>query len=184
MPDLAAEYLTSARKTFQKYREMAEGAMRQVDDDAFFAAPDGESNSIALVVKHLAGNMRSRWSGFLTTDGEKPDRDRDAEFEQHGGDSRESLMSAWTAAWDLALREFGALTADDLTRTVAIRGEPHTVVLALERQVTHAAYHVGQIVYLAKHHAGSAWQTLSVPKGKSREFNATMLANAGDGSKP
>jgi hypothetical protein len=183
MTDLATEYLSTARRTFGRYREMAEGAMRQASDDAFFAAPDAESNSIALVVKHLAGNMLSRWSDFLTTDGEKPDRDRDGEFEARAGDSRESLMAAWTAAWDLAFREMDALTPDDLTRTVAIRGEPHSVVLAIERQITHAAYHVGQIVYLAKHYAGADWQTLSVPKGKSREFNAKMFAGAGDSSK-
>lgn len=179
MTDLATEYLGSMRKTFAKYRELAEGAMKQVGDEAFFAAPDAESNSIALIVKHMAGNMRSRWEGFLTTDGEKADRDRDGEFERQGGDTRESLMAAWNAAWELALRELDALTADDLTRTVAIRGEPHSVVLALERQVTHAAYHVGQIAFLAKHYAGDAWHTLSVPKGQSRQFNAQMLASAG-----
>jgi hypothetical protein len=180
MTDLAAEYLSSVRRTFARYRELAEGAMEQVDDGAFFAAPDAESNSIALVVKHVAGNMLSRWRDFLTTDGEKPDRDRDGEFERHDGDTRESLMAAWKAAWDLALRELDALTADDLTRTVAIRGEPHSVVLAIDRQITHAAYHVGQIAYLAKHYAGARWHTLSVPKGQSRQFTARMLASAGD----
>jgi uncharacterized damage-inducible protein DinB len=175
MADFATEYLSTVRKTFAKYRELAEGAMKQVGDEAFFAAPDAESNSIALVVKHVAGNMRSRWTDFLSSDGEKPDRDRDGEFERRAEDSRESLMAAWNAAWDLAFREMHALTPDDLARTVTIRGEPHTVVLALERQITHAAYHVGQITYLAKHYAGDAWQTLSVPKGRSREFNAQML---------
>ncbi|MDB4948472.1 MAG: hypothetical protein JWM27_1121 [Gemmatimonadetes bacterium] len=165
--DLAAVYLASARGTFAKYREMAEGAFRQVDDAQFFAAPDGGSNSIAVIVKHVAGNMRSRWTDFLTTDGEKPDRDRDGEFESEG-DHRAALMEAWNAGWTLAFGELDRLAAEDLTRTVHIRAEPHTVVQAIDRQVTHAAYHVGQIVYLAKHFAGDAWQTLSIPRKQSQ----------------
>jgi uncharacterized damage-inducible protein DinB len=175
MDDLGRIYLSSARATFARHREMAEAAMAQVGDEGFFATPGAESNSIAVIVKHVAGNLRSRWTDFLTADGEKPDRDRDGEFEERGGDSREALMAAWSAAWDLAFREIDALTPGDLTRTVAIRGEPHSVVLAIERQVAHAAYHVGQVVFLARHYVGDGWKTLSIPRGQSRQFNAKML---------
>jgi hypothetical protein len=180
MNDVGTLYLESARATFRKYRALAEGAMEQVDDAAFFAAPPGEEpNSIAIIVKHVAGNLRSRWTDFLTTDGEKPDRDRDGEFEQRDGDTRASLMARWNGAWEIALRELDALTPEDLTRTVTIRAEPHTVVLAVDRQLTHAAYHVGQIVLLAKQHARE-WKSLSIPRGQSRQFTAALQAQAND----
>jgi hypothetical protein len=179
MEELGRVYLESARTTFARYRKYAEDAIAQVDDEGFFAAPDAETNSIAIIVKHVAGNLRSRWTDFLTADGEKPDRDRDGEFERRGGDSRQALMEAWAAGWDLALREMDALTPADLLRTVAIRGEPHTVVLAIERQIAHAAYHTGQIALLARHYSGDAWKTLSIPRGQSRQFNARMLADTG-----
>ncbi|HET6762502.1 MAG TPA: DUF1572 family protein [Longimicrobiaceae bacterium] len=171
-------YLESARATFRKYRTLAEGAMEQVDDAAFFAAPQGEEpNSIAIVVKHVAGNLRSRWTDFLTTDGEKPDRDRDGEFERRDGDTRASLMARWNGAWEIALRELDALAPADLARTVTIRAEPHSVVLAIDRQLTHAAYHVGQIVLLAKQLA-PRWTSLSIPRGQSQQFTAAMQAQA------
>ena len=176
MSDLGTLYLDAVRATLGKYRELAEGAMAQVDDDAFFAAPEGESNSIALIVKHLAGNMRSRWDRFLTSDGEKPDRDRDAEFERGDGDRRAALMTAWNDAWALAFRELEGVTPADLTRTVTIRAEPHSVVHAIDRQVAHVTYHVGQIVFAAKQIAGARWTSLSIPRGQSRQFTAALQA--------
>jgi hypothetical protein len=167
----AAHALADARLQFRKYRALAEGALSQVADADFFRAPDPESNSIALVVKHLAGNMRSRWQDFLTTDGEKPDRHRDREFEVEPSETRASLMAAWERGWRLTFEAVDPLTPDDLLREVRIRGEAHTIWQAIERQIAHYAYHVGQIVYIAKHFAGSKWRSLSIPKGKSAEFD-------------
>src|SRR5262245_23510631 len=147
--------------------------MAQVADADLFRAPDPESNSIALVVKHIAGNMRSRWTDFLTTDGEKPDRDRDTEFEVGAADTARSLRERWEQGWKLLFDALAGLTPADLTRTVPIRGEPHTVLQAIQRQLTHYAYHVGQIVYVARHWAGPGWKSLSIPKGKSREFDVS-----------
>ena len=141
-----------------------------MEDEAFFTPLDPEGNSVALIVKHLAGNMRSRWRDFLTTDGEKPDRERDREFVAEPGDTRDGLRAAWNEGWELALGAVGALGPDDLERIVRIRGEPHTALEAINRQLTHYAYHVGQIVLLAKHFAGPAWSSLSIPKGASREY--------------
>jgi hypothetical protein len=172
--DISVEYLRDAIEDFEKYKGLSERALAQVDDEQFFAALDGESNSIAVIVKHLAGNLRSRWTDFLTTDGEKPDRNRDSEFEIDSSASRAALMQKWEEGWRCALDSLKALTSDDLAKTVYIRGEPHSVVKAIGRQLTHAAYHAGQIVFLAKHFAGGSWQTLSVPRGKSQEFNARM----------
>jgi uncharacterized damage-inducible protein DinB len=169
---LEAEYLETAINSFQTYKDLADRAMAQVNDEQFFAALDAESNSIAVIVKHVAGNLRSRWTDFLTTDGEKPDRDRDSEFETDGSASRAALMDAWEEGWRVAFDSLKALKPDDLMRTVYIRSEPHSVVRAIGRQLTHGAYHVGQIVFLAKHFASGSWKTLTIPRGKSREFNA------------
>jgi hypothetical protein len=162
--------LDDAIGQFRKYRKLAEGALAQVGEVDFFRAIDAESNSIALVVKHLAGNMRSRWTNFPTTDGEKPDRNRDAEFELLRADSREAILAQWEDGWKRLFAALAPLTAEDLLRVVRIRGEAHTVLQAVHRQLTHYAYHVGQIVFLARHFAGSAWKSLSIPKGKSKEF--------------
>lgn len=164
-------YLADALAEFRKYRGFAEKAVAQISDEDWFRKLDPESNSIALVMKHLAGNMRSRWRDFLTTDGEKPDRDRDSEFEAGESDSVESIRARWDEGWRLVFDAITPLTAKDLSRTVTIRGEPHTVLQAINRQLTHYASHVGQIVLLAKHFAGERWQTLSIPRGKSREFD-------------
>ena len=155
----------------EKLKRLADGALEQISDEQFFAAPGDVDNSLAVMVKHLAGNMRSRWTDFLTTDGEKPDRDRDTEFELREGESRASLSEAWEAGWRVYLDALRSLRPDDVARTVTIRGEPHTVLEAVQRQATHYAYHVGQIVYLARHHAGARWRSLSIPKGESRRFN-------------
>lgn len=174
--DLAAAYLAEARSRFTKTREQVERAAAQVDDAAFFATPGAEDNSIAVIMKHMGGNLRSRFTDFLTSDGEKPDRDRDAEFEIAAGETRAKVEARWREGWDTLFAALDALTPDDLGRTVLIRGEPHTVLQALERQQTHHAYHAGQIVLLAKHLAGADWKTLSIPRGQSKAFNAAMAS--------
>lgn len=168
--DLGKHYLEDVLLTLRKNRNLAERALEQVDDEAFFRFLDPESNCLALIVKHVAGNQRSRWRDFLTSDGEKPDRHRDTEFEVHPAEDRSSLMGDWNRGWDLTLEVIGALKPTDLTRTITIRGEPHTVLEAIDRQLVHYAQHVGQIVFLAKHLAGPRWKSLSIPRGRSREF--------------
>jgi SAM-dependent methyltransferase len=168
----ARMFLDDALLQLRKLKAQADKAMAQVDDRQYFEVLDPEANSIALIVKHLAGNMRSRWTDFLTSDGEKPDRERDSEFLVQGPDTRASLTAAWEDGWQRVFDAISPLDADDVTRTVAIRGEPHTVLQAISRQLTHYAAHVGQIVLLAKHAAGERWQTLSIPRGKSRESAA------------
>jgi hypothetical protein len=163
-------YLDDSLFQLRKLKTQADKAMAQVDDAQFFALIDDGANSIALVVKHMTGNMRSRWTDFLTSDGEKPDRDRDSEFELEGADTREAMLARWEVAWELLFRTIGALAPGDLVRTVTIRNEPHTVVQAINRQVSHYSAHVGQIVLLAKHLAGSRWQTLSIPKNRNRRI--------------
>jgi hypothetical protein len=172
---LGAHYIADALARFRESKRLAEGAMAQVSDEEFFRTLDPESNSIALVVKHMAGNMRSRWTNFLTSDGEKPDRNRDTEFETYEDDSREALMRRWEDGWRLVFDAVEPLTEADLLRTVAIRAEPHTVVEAVNRQLTHYAYHAGQIVFLAKHLKSADWKTLSVPRGGSKAFNAEKM---------
>jgi uncharacterized damage-inducible protein DinB len=160
--------MEDALKEFRSYKTLAEKAMAQVSDGEYFEQIDAESNSIALIVKHLAGNLRSRWTDFLTTDGEKPDRDRDGEFVTEGADTRGSLEARWQEAWRVTLATLESLSDKDLQREVRIRGEQHTVFRAIYRNLTHLAYHAGQITLLAKHLAGQRWQTLSVPKNRSR----------------
>ncbi|MFT3742689.1 MAG: DUF1572 family protein [Pyrinomonadaceae bacterium] len=173
MSDFLKNYHSEVLRSFQNARQMAERAIEQVGDEDFFALIDPEANSIALIVKHLAGNLRSRWTNFLTTDGEKSDRNRDAEFEIVE-DSRESLMQFWEAGWKILFDNIEPLTVEDFSRTVTIRGEPHTVVEAINRQLTHYAYHVGQIVLLAKHFKSADWKTLSIAKNRSAEFNSFL----------
>lgn len=163
-------YLEDVGGQLRKHKAMGERAIAQVDDAALFRRLDPESNSIALIVKHLAGNMRSRWTDFLESDGEKPWRGRDAEFEDEPGETRAAVLGRWEEGWRLCLGAIDALAPDDLERTVTIRGEPHTVLQAVQRQLTHYAAHVGQIVFLAKHLAGPAWRSLSIPRGRSRDF--------------
>jgi len=162
---LADAYLRSIVHTYRMYKEMAERAIEQVrSDEDLNRELDESSNSIAIIVKHMSGNLRSRFRDFLTSDGEKPDRNRDSEFESEGRVSRQQLLQSWNASWAIAMGSIEALTADDLARTVRIRGEELRVVEALNRSVTHVAYHVGQIVYLARHFASPNWKTLSIPK--------------------
>jgi hypothetical protein len=169
--EINAAYLRDIARTFANYKALGDGALAQLPDAHIHTQLDPESNSVAIVVKHLAGNLRSRFTDFLTTDGEKPDRDRDAEFEMPAGVSRAEVMQWWHSSWAIALAAIEALTPGDLGRTVTIRREEFLVVEALNRLSTHAAYHVGQIVYLAKHFAGPTWTSLTVPKGKSASFS-------------
>lgn len=170
-------YLSETIDTFRAYKKMAEKALEQVRDDEFFHAPDEESNSTALIVKHIGGNLRSRWTDFLTSDGEKPDRRRDTEFINFATDTRESLMRSWENGWQALFNTLESLQAEDLSKTVQIRGEDFSVVKAIIRSITHTAYHVGQITFLAKHFRSNEWQTLSVPRGQSEEFNAFLAEN-------
>ncbi len=168
--NILRNYHADAVASFRNYKKLAERAIGQIDDEQFFEQIDPGSNSIAVIVKHIAGNALSRWRDFLTSDGEKPDRHRDLEFELVD-DDREKLLGLWERGWQMLFDAIEPLTEDDFSRTVLIRGEPHTVVEAINRQLTHYAYHVGQMVFLAKHFRSSAWKTLSVPKNKSAEFN-------------
>lgn len=170
MSTFIENYHADALQSFRNYKKMAERAIEQVSDEEFFKVIDAEANSIAVIVKHIAGNLHSRWKDFLTTDGEKPTRNRDTEFEMIA-DTRESLMQFWESGWKTLFDNIEPLTADDFEKTVTIRGEPHTIVEAINRQLTHYSYHIGQIVLLAKHFKSSKWKTLSVPKNKSAEFN-------------
>jgi hypothetical protein len=170
MEEIIKNYHQDAIQSFRNYKNMAERAMEQVTDEEFLTAIDAEANSIGTITKHIAGNLVSRWSDFLTTDGEKPDRHRDTEFELIG-DTRESLMQFWERGWNELFNAIEPLTVDDFSRKVTIRGESHTIAEAINRQLTHYAYHIGQIVLLAKHFRSSEWKTLSIPRNRSAEFN-------------
>jgi hypothetical protein len=173
---LADAYLRNIIRTYRTYKEMAERAIEQVrSEEDLNRELDESSNSIAIIVKHVSGNLRSRFRDFLTSDGEKPDRNRDSEFESEEPVSRDLLLRWWNGAWEIAINSIEALSADDLERTVRIRGEELLVVEALNRSVTHAAYHVGQIVYLARHFASPDWKTLSIPKARSAEAGAGAI---------
>ena len=172
-------YLRDVVRAFRNYKALAEAALAQTPDAHLASAPDPNSNSIAVTVKHLAGNLRSRYRDFLTTDGEKPDRDRDGEFEDRKDVSRAEILGWWEEGWSVALGSIDALTPPDVERTVHIRGEPFQVFEALNRSLTHTAYHVGQIVYLARHFAGPAWKSLSIPRGESAKFAAGAFKTQG-----
>jgi hypothetical protein len=163
-------YLEDALAVFAYYKKLAERAMEQVADEHLFTALDHEANSIAVIVKHMTGNMRSRWTDFLTTDGEKPDRNRDGEFVDPPA-TRAALMTEWENGWARLFAALKPLTDADLSRTITIRGEAHSVMQAINRQLAHYPHHVGQIVLLAKHFACDGWQSLSVPRNRSAEFN-------------
>jgi hypothetical protein len=168
-------YLEDSLEVFRTYKKMGERALEQVPDDSLFALLDEENNSIALIVKHMAGNMRSRWTDFLTTDGEKPDRNRDSEFEDPPA-RREALMQLWEQGWGLVFGALEPLSDADLGRTVTIRGEPHSVMQAINRQIGHYALHIGQIILLAKHFQAGKWTSLTIPKGKSSAYNQHVAA--------
>ena len=166
--DFRQHYIDETLRGFQRVKSSSEKAFNQISEEEWFYKPDPESNSIAILVKHMAGNMFSRWTDFYTTDGEKATRMRDTEFEEDL--SVEDLIKYWESAWELLLNLIGNMQPEDLDRTVTIRNEPHTVIQAIMRQYLHYSYHSGQIVQLAKHIKGETWQTMSIPKGKSEEF--------------
>jgi hypothetical protein len=168
-------YVEDSKAIFHQYKRLAEGAIAQVRDEQLCATLDPEMNSIAQIVKHMVGNMRSRWTDFLTTDGEKPTRNRDSEFEEPPA-TRAELMAMWNEGWGCLFSALEPLTDADLTRTITIRGEAHSVMQAINRQVAHYASHCGQIIFLAKHLQSANWKCLSVPRKKSAEFNERVLA--------
>lgn len=168
-------YVADALAIFRYYKGLAEKAMAQVSDEELNAVLDPEMNSLAVIVNHMSGNMCSRWTDFLTSDGEKPFRNRDREFENPQAD-RAGIMKLWEQGWSCLFAALEGLTDDDLTRTVTIRGEPHSVMQAINRQVAHYSYHCGQIVMLAKHFKGESWKSLSVARGRSEEFNRKVAA--------
>ena len=171
----STSYMEDSISLFRYCKKQGEGAMEQVPDEQLFAALDEEMNSIAIIVKHMAGNMRSRWTDFLTSDGEKPDRNRDTEFVAPPA-TRDDLLRLWNEGWDWVFHALEPLSDSDLERTVMIRGEPHSVMQAINRQIAHYSYHVGQIVFLAKHFKGADWKSLTVPRNKSAEFNRQVTA--------
>ena len=162
-------YLDECLAQLRKMKSQAEKAIAQVSDEQLFATLDPEANSIAIVMKHIAGNMKSRWTDFLTTDGDKPNRNRDSEFERESNDTRADIMARWNDGWNICIGAISSLQPADLEKTVTIGGEPYTVVQAINRQLVHYAGHVGQIVLLAKHFAGTGWQTLSIPRRRPNE---------------
>jgi uncharacterized damage-inducible protein DinB len=173
-----SSYAKDSIDLFRYYKNLAERAMAQCPDEALFTNIDAESNSIAILVKHMSGNMRSRWSDFLTTDGEKPDRNRDTEFEEPPK-TRAELMELWERGWKYVFEALQPLTEADLERTVTIRNEPHSVMQAINRQMAHYSHHIGQILFLAKHLtfiSSGKWQSLSMPRGQSKQFSADVVA--------
>lgn len=174
-----ALYLKDARRQYRAMKKLADLALAQVKEDDWFVTLDAESNSLAIIVKHVAGNLRSRWTEIFTTDGEKPDRNRDTEFILEDGETKDVLQAKWEAGWQCLFDTLESLTTDDLSRSILIRGEPHTVLEALNRQLTHYGLHVGQIVFLAKHLASDHWQSLSIPRGLSATFNASNRPKRG-----
>ena len=174
-------YLTETIEGFRSYKKLAERAIEQVSDEEFFVTIDAESNSLAMICKHIGGNLRSRWTDFLTTDGEKADRNRDSEFVADG-DTRESIVQIWENGWSALFATLDALRAEDLGKVIQIRGEDFTVVKAISRAALHTASHVGQIQFLAKHLRAADWKTLSVPKNQSAEFNDWLRAKDDKGN--
>jgi len=172
------QFLDDAMLQLRKLKAQADKAISQTSDEHSVATLAPEANSIALIMKHMAGNMRSRWTDFLTTDGEKPDRDRDREFETSGADTRASVTALWEDGWSRLFSAITPLSPADLSKMVQVRREAHTVLEAINRQMTHYAAHIGQIVLLAKHYAGADWQTLSIPRGKSKEFDVSKTGAA------
>src|SRR5262245_5487165 len=176
--DIAAEFMAASINAFEANKRLADRAVEQVPDEKLHAALDANTNSIAVMMKHVAGNLASRWTDFLTADGEKPWRNRDDEFVDSFS-SRGALLAAWERGWACLFEALRGLKPEDLGRTVTSRGEPHSVPLALERSLGHACYHVGQIVQVARIHAGDQWQTLTIPRGGSEQFNKANWGRPG-----
>ena len=175
--ELTTSYLRDSLSLFRYYKTLTERAMAQVTDEQLFAVLDGEMNCIAIIVKHMAGNMRSRWMDFLTSDGEKADRERDTEFENPPA-TRAELLKVWESGWNYVFTALEPLSDADVDRPVEIRGEPHSVMQAINRQVAHYSYHIGQIVCLAKHFGAGDWKALTIPKGRSTQFTADVQSGS------
>jgi Protein of unknown function (DUF1572) len=174
--DVSSEFLSAIINVFESHKKLADRAVAQLPDDKLHVPLDANTNSIAVIMRHVAGNLISRWTDFLTTDGEKPDRNRDGEFADTSGCSRAELLAEWERGWACVLGTIRALQSADLDKTVTIRGEPHSVPLAIERSLGHTCYHVGQIVQVARIHAGDKWQTLTIPRGQSEQHFAQHRA--------
>ena len=177
---IVQNYLDDSRSAMRAYKKLAEKAIAQLKDEEFFITLDEEANSVAVVMKHMAGNMISRWTDFLTSDGEKPDRNRDMEFVIESQTTKDDVIAYWERGWKCVFDALAPLRPEDCEKTVLIRGEKHTIVQAINRQLMHYAYHIGQIVYLAKHFRSTAWTSLSVPRNRSAEFNAFLTAQPGE----
>ena len=180
---LARHYLKDVIASFRAYKKLAEKALDQITDEEFFLTIDEEANSIAVIMKHMAGNMLSRWTNFLTTDGEKPDRNRDMEFVIEPQTAKEDVIAYWERGWSCLFAALEPLEPGDYSRKVLIRGEEHTIVQAINRQLTHYAYHIGQIVLLAKHFRSTDWKSLSIPKNRSADFNKYLEQRASGNEK-
>ena len=176
--DITAEFVSAIINAFEANKRLADRAVEQVSDEKLHIALDANTNSIAVIMKHVAGNLTSRWTHFLTTDGEKPNRNRDDEFVDTFR-SRAELLDCWERGWNCLLTTLKALEPEDLGKTVTIRGEPHSVPLALERSLGHTCYHIGQIVQIARVHAGDQWNTLTIPRGGSEQFNKANWGQTG-----
>jgi hypothetical protein len=174
--DIVQNYHKDSVSAMRAYKKLAEKAIAQLKDEEFFVTLDEEANSVAVVMKHMAGNMISRWTDFLTSDGEKPDRNRDMEFVIDAQTAKDDVIAYWERGWQCVLDAIEPLTVDDFEKTVLIRGEKHTIVQAINRQLMHYAYHIGQIVFLAKHFRSAEWKSLSIPRNRSADFNAYLNA--------
>jgi hypothetical protein len=173
---IVQNYLDDSRSAMRAYKKLAEKAIAQIKDEEFFVTLDDESNSIAVIMKHMAGNMLSRWTDFLTSDGEKPNRNRDMEFVIESNTTKNEVVAYWERGWQCVFDALAPLHPEDCEKTITIRGEPHTIVQALNRQLMHYAYHIGQIVFLAKHFRSAEWNSLSIPRNRSAQFNAYLGA--------
>lgn len=185
---IGRNYLNDALASFRDYKKLAEKAFAQLKDEEFFVTLDEEGNSVGVIIRHMTGNMISRWTDFLNTDGEKPDRNRDMEFVLAPATAKEDLIEQWERGWAQVFEAIEPLEPGDLARTIFIRGKAHTVVEAINRQLTHYAQHIGQIIFLSKHLRSTQWQTLSIPRNRSAEFNAylseTTAAEETEGDAP
>ena len=172
---IVQNYFGDALSALRAYKKLAEKAIAQVNDEEFFVTLDEESNSVAVIMKHMAGNMFSRWTDFLTSDGEKPNRNRDMEFVIEPQTTKDDVIDYWERGWKRVFEALEPLRPEDFEKKVMIRGEEHTIVQAINRQLMHYAYHVGQIVFLAKHFRSAEWKSLSIPRNRSAEFNASLM---------
>lgn len=179
MAEIAQHYLEDSISSLRAYKKLADKAIAQLKDDEFFVSIDAEANSIAVIMKHMAGNMFSRWTDFLTTDGEKPNRNRDMEFVIEPKTTKDDLLAYWEKGWQCVFDALDPLKGEDLEKKVLIRGEEHTVLQAINRQLMHYANHIGQIIFLAKHFRSSDWNSLSIPRNRSVEFTAQLKAKGG-----